>query len=237
MPAFRALPAASLVLVAVALWPWLSLAASTGAADGTSQFPRLRFLDRGGHPVPDVVVLATGAAAASTPAARMGVMDQRNKRFVPHVLTLDPGAKVVFPNSDDTRHHVYSFSPARTFELELFRANEAPPVAFPNTGIVTLGCNIHDSMKGYIFVTDVQVRAVTDSSGEARLSPAPDSWPQQLTIWHPQLGERMTLDTPPRIDSDDVWTIDLPLNWVRPQQGKGQTELEKRLKQFQGHGD
>ncbi len=221
-------------LSSVALW--LAIAVSGSGAEA-STFPALRFLDRAGKTVPDVVALAPGARAAPASGTERAIMDQRNKRFVPHVLAVDPGTVVSFPNSDDTRHHVYSFSPARTFELKLYRANEAPPVPFPETGLVKLGCNIHDSMKGYILVTEVSARAVADQRGKARLPLAPGVWPERLEIWHPQLERRQTLVTPAPGEVGPVWTIELPLTWHEPQPGKSETELEKRLKQFRAHGD
>ena len=80
-------------------------------------------------------------------------MDQRNRAFVPHVLIVPVGSSVTFPNGDSVSHQVYSFSPARKFQLPLYRGSPNPPVVFDRAGVVTLGCNIHDPMRGYIFVS------------------------------------------------------------------------------------
>ncbi len=77
-------------------------------------------------------------------------MDQQGHQFVPHLLVVQAGTEVTFPNSDNVSHHVYSFSPTKPFELPLYKGDVYPPVTFEKAGIVVVGCNIHDSMLGYI---------------------------------------------------------------------------------------
>jgi plastocyanin len=145
----------------------------------------LRLVDDDGKAVANAVLLIDGVPAQ---AAGNAVMDQRDMQFVPHVLAIAAGAQVNFPNGDDIRHHVYSFSAARRFELRLFKGDEAPPVQFDTPGIVVLGCNIHDQMLGYILVTDSPRFAVSDADGRVRLA---DLEPRTATLrwWHPSLGE------------------------------------------------
>jgi plastocyanin len=81
-------------------------------------------------------------------------MDQRNREFVPHILVVQVGTWVDFANCDTVSQQVYSFSPAKRFQLPLYRGAVHPPVLFDQPGVVTLGCNIHDSMLGYIYVAD-----------------------------------------------------------------------------------
>ncbi len=66
-------------------------------------------------------------------------------------------------------HHVYSFSEAKTFELALYKGNAHPPLVFDRPGVVVLGCNIHDSMLGYILVVDTPHFASTDAAGALSL--------------------------------------------------------------------
>lgn len=142
--------------------------------------------DELGQPLPDAVLLIDGDIAASEPTP---VMDQIDMRFAPRVLVVPPGMSVSFPNGDDVRHHVYSFSKAKRFELRLFKGSEAPPVTFDEPGIVVLGCNIHDQMVGYILVTESPAYAVSNADGRARITRAgPGTW--ALSWWHPQLGEQ-----------------------------------------------
>ena len=114
---------------------WLSLMAG-GAVAGELQ---VRLSGSDGSPVPFAVLSVPGAQAAQPVSQAGATVDQRERRFDPLVTTITPGTEVTFPNSDDTRHHVYSFSPGNAFELKLFRANDAPPVAFNTPGVVTLG--------------------------------------------------------------------------------------------------
>jgi hypothetical protein len=107
------------------------------------------------------------------------------------MLVVQVGTEVTFPNGDDVSHHVYSFSPAKTFELGLYKGNQYPPVEFDQPGIVVLGCNIHDSMLGYILVVDTPYFAVTNDQGIALLAvPAGD---YAVEAWTPRARPR---DTP-----------------------------------------
>jgi plastocyanin len=136
---------------------------------------------------PDRVVASLhseSAAQASQP--RQAVMDQRNRHFEPDLLVVTVGSSVSFPNSDNIRHHVYSFSPARRFELALYSGTPSIPIEFPHPGIVSLGCNIHDWMAAHIVVLDTPFHAVSQTSEPLRLeAPAGD---YLLRLWHPRLG-------------------------------------------------
>src|SRR6185369_4397725 len=112
------------------------------------------------------------------------VIDQIGKQFVPHVLVVPVGTAVSFPNRDQIRHHVYSFSPAKTFEIPLYAGQPERLIDFDRPGEVVLGCNIHDWMKAYVFVVDTPYFAVTDAAGLAAIAlPAGD---YRVEVWHPQ---------------------------------------------------
>lgn len=143
----------------------------------------LKVQSASGKPLSDVVLLVEGVPAETNTAA---VMDQIDRQFQPNVLVVAPQTQVDFPNSDDVRHHVYSFSPANRFELRLFEGTEAPPVPFDQAGVVVLGCNIHDQMIGYVLV-DARRAAVSDKQGIAQLDLSPGT--HSLAWWHPSLGE------------------------------------------------
>ena len=125
--------------------------------------------DAHGSPLTDAVVYAIPDTPAPPSAGRTAIMDQKDRTFVPHVLPVQVGTAVRFPNSDDIQHSVYSFSPAKTFQLPLYKGTPANPISFSDAGVVTLGCNIHDKMNGYIVVLDTPYFAKTESSGRVEL--------------------------------------------------------------------
>ncbi|GAB2592655.1 methylamine utilization protein [Nitrincola alkalisediminis] len=116
---------------------------------------------------------------------------QIDRAFAPHVQVVQTHTSVSFPNHDDVRHHVYSFSEAKRFELPLYQGAEAAPVVFDKAGIVTLACNIHDQMLGFVYVTDSPWFAVTNASGHAMLT-VPDASDYRLRVWHPSLGANVS---------------------------------------------
>lgn len=136
-----------------------------------------------GAPLEGAVLSLHGGAA---PVPGQAVMDQRNTAFEPGVLVIEAGTAVSFPNSDTVRHQVYSFSPAKPFELPLYSGTPPEPVVFPQPGVVVVGCNIHDWMIGWIVVLDTPHHARSDADGLARLQ-VPDG-DYQLQAWHPRLA-------------------------------------------------
>lgn len=154
---------------------------------------RISVTDQNGSPLADTVIeiidagamqgLAPGVELPGTDSQRPGViMDQVNKRFVPDLLVVAAGTDIDFPNSDDIRHHVYSFSPANPFELKLYSGIPEDPVNFPETGVVILGCNIHDSMVGYVYVAASEYVYRTDASGEVSIGAVPEG--TRIAVWH-----------------------------------------------------
>ncbi|KPW63493.1 hypothetical protein ALQ64_02915 [Pseudomonas cannabina] len=159
---------------------WIASATTASAATFTAQM-----LDSQGKPLADAVVTLKGPAGAA-PAVLQASMDQRDQEFSPYVLAVHTGTQVKFPNSDNIRHQVYSFSPAKRFELRLYEGTPSEPLLFDKPGVVVLGCNIHDWMVGYIYVTDEPWFGVTDSKGLLKLDQIPAGH-YAATLWHPQL--------------------------------------------------
>jgi hypothetical protein len=141
-----------------------------------------------GAPVPNAVVLLyPNGRPAPLPAnpGRYQIV-QRDLQFSPFVLVVPVGADVSFPNRDPVRHHVYSFSPVRRFELRLYAQEQSHSVRFDRPGIVPLGCNIHDSMIAFINVADTGLTARTDANGRALFLNMP-AGPVTARLWHPWL--------------------------------------------------
>ena len=151
--------------------------------------------DAQGHPVAEAVIFATNIAGVRAPA-RIGraIVDQQDKQFVPHVRPIIVGTEVTFPNKDDIRHHVYSFSAAKKFELPLYKGTQAPPVKFDKPGVVVLGCNIHDWMVGYVPVLETPYFETTGADGRARIADVP-AGTYEVQVWHPRMPES---STPPK---------------------------------------
>src|SRR5207248_613010 len=137
-------------------------------------------------PLLDAVVYAVPEGREMAPAARAAVMDQKNKTCIPHVLPRQVGTSVKFPNSDDIQHQVYSFSPAKTFTLPLYKGTPANPIVFTAPGVVTLGCNIHDTMNGYIVVVETPYFEKAEASGRIELRNLP-SGKYVVRVWHPDM--------------------------------------------------
>lgn len=139
------------------------------------------------------------------------VMDQVNKTFVPGLLPIVAGTQVKFPNRDNIRHHVYSFSRPKNFELPLYKGEEAPPVLFDKPGVVKIGCNIHDWMSAIILVVPNRHYAMTDADGKFTLAGLP---PGTYTIvaWHAQSRDKTDATTKQVVLSAASVDIDFKLS-------------------------
>lgn len=165
-----------------------ALASATGAMAG--EFA-VRVLDPDGAPVPDVVVFVReiGVAVNAADEPDDAIMDQRDASFVPHILVVQKGAAVEFPNSDIIAHHVYSFSRPNNFVLPLYKGILPEPIVFENDGVVTLGCNIHDDMLGYIIIVDTKVFGTTDEAGGALVNVDDSATGYEVRIWSPRIRD------------------------------------------------
>jgi plastocyanin len=165
-----------LILAAALCWP---LAAATLGV--TVQ-------DAHGGAIRDAVVYALPVGRSLPLAHKTAVMDQKNRMFIPHILTVQTGTSVRFPNSDDIRHHVYSFSPAKPFQLPLYKGTPSKPVLFDRAGVVALGCNIHDQMSAYIIVVDTPYFDQTPASGRVTLRDV-EAGRYTMHVWYPEMHQ------------------------------------------------
>ena len=159
----------------------LTLAASLHAAT-----IRVDVHDARGAAVADAVVYAVPEGRELPLAKKTAVMDQKNRTFIPHVLPVQTGTAVKFPNSDDIRHQVYSFSSAKMFQLPLYKGTPANPVVFDRAGVISLGCNIHDRMNAYIVVVDTPYFAATGKKGRADLASV-SAGKYAVRVWYPDM--------------------------------------------------
>lgn len=147
-------------------------------------------VDQDGHPVVNAVVSLVPESKSAIPAAATRLatektIDQRNETFLPLVTIVPKGGHIIFVNNDQTTHQIYSFSTVKQFEITLARGEKSPGVAFDNSGIAALGCNIHDHMIAYAFVAESPWTALTGADGGAAIADVP-AGNYQAQIWHPK---------------------------------------------------
>lgn len=212
------------VPLVASLLVWLALVSAGAAftADARSGVIDAVVTDDKGKPVEDAVVALTSKALApaTAPVPPPAIMDQYDKEFVPYVLPVYVGTSVSFPNRDNIRHHVYSFSAAKKFELPLYIGTPAAPVVFAKPGVVALGCNIHDWMLAYIYVVTTPYFAKTTADGKAHLEGlVPGAW--EARVWHPRMrGEPEKTATPLTLGAGEpaqvAFAVSLKTEWRIP---------------------
>jgi plastocyanin len=153
----------------------------------------------------DTLVIFDPLSAQPPPSHDAAIIDQIDKRFVPRVNVIRTGTSVAFPNSDNIRHQVYSFSPAKVFTLKLYAGAPSAPIIFDKPGLIVLGCNIHDRMVAFVGVVDTPYFAKTDTSGNAVVDLPAGRY--RLRVWHAGL----TAAVPPLEISVDKSALMIPL--------------------------
>jgi plastocyanin len=164
----------------------LSLAASPA---GAATFEAL-VQTPAGKPLPDAALMLEPVGAAA-PAARNrahaaahAIIEQRGTEFIPYVTVVQTGTSVEFPNNDTVRHHVYSFSQPKRFEIKLYAGKPGQPITFDKPGEVVIGCNIHDWMEAYVLVVETPWSGKTGADGLVRIANLP-AGRYRLQLWHP----------------------------------------------------
>jgi plastocyanin len=166
----------------------------------------LTIVDQDNASVSDAVIMLP-KKPVNTPN-NVAIMDQIDESFVPRVLVVQKGQYVSFPNSDDIRHHVYSFSEPKSFEIKLYKGTDIAPVLFDKPGLVVLGCNIHDDMIGYIIVADNTLTLKTDKNGQVRL---PAKQGDTVSIWSERSIDGINISEQIDITSETEQTLKLEL--------------------------
>jgi plastocyanin len=157
-----------------------ALAASAARVDVQVQ-------DADGRPLAGAVAYLDSPAARAAARPIVGTeVEQADKRFTQRVSVVTVGSEIHFPNRDKVRHHVFSFSPAKTFEIKLYTGTPANPVLFDRAGVVVLGCNIHDTMVAWVLVLETPWHGQSNALGQLRLPDVP-AGAYTLRVWHPDL--------------------------------------------------
>jgi plastocyanin len=159
---------------------------SAASAQGTIQ---IWLADNKGRAIQEAVVMLqsnSGVTIAPRVTRRDLTVQQIDREFVPRVAIAALGARVAFPNRDIVQHSVYSFSKAKSFEIPIYAGDSPQTITLDKAGVVTLGCNIHDWMVGYIVVVDAPIAELTDANGSVTIADLARGR-YLVRIWHPQL--------------------------------------------------
>ncbi len=199
----------------------LGLLAAAGA--GAAAQVEVQVRNATGEPLADAVVVIDPLSAPPPTRTGKAVIEQRDRDFVPYVSVVQKGTAVDFPNRDKIKHHVYSFSPAKTFELKLYSGQPAAPVTFDKTGPVALGCNIHDWMEAHVLVVDTPWFGRSDAAGKVVVRDLP-AGRYRLRLWHPrQKAEATGVDLPLAADARErrEFVLDVAPRVTRPKPAAG----------------
>jgi len=146
---------------------------------------QVKVVDNNSEPVEFAVIYIN--ESSKNQADNTLIIDQVDKEFIPYVTAVRRGSSINFPNNDDIRHQVYSFSKSKQFELPLYSGNEFRPVVFNESGAVALACNIHDWMKAYVYVVDTDKFVISDKDGQGVLADLSNGQ-YEVLVWHPTQG-------------------------------------------------
>lgn len=139
--------------------------------------------DGTGAPLEDAVVWLMPKGGSAPPFKRQAQIEQKDRQFIPLVTVVQVGTPVDFPNRDPIRHHVYSFSAPKPFEIKLYVGTPAAPVVFDKPGEVVLGCNIHDHMLAYVYVVESPWFGKSGREGRVRIANVP-AGEYEVRVWH-----------------------------------------------------
>ncbi len=191
------------------------IVAATVPADAADIAVSVR--DQDGNAAIDAVVSVWPADRRALPSStsQPHVIDQRDEAFVPFVTVMRRGDTLSFKNSDRTRHHVYSFSQLKPFEMVLNPGETSQALKLEQSGVAAIGCNIHDKMLAYAFVTDTPWTAQTDAKGQGTIANLPKG-KYRVEVWHPRMemggGPEQTI----AVDAHENVTFEVHLNPPRP---------------------
>ncbi|RAU23731.1 methylamine utilization protein [Paramagnetospirillum kuznetsovii] len=177
-----------------------------------------------GRPIPDAAVVVEGATVDPRMPRPLAAIEQIDRDFVPFLTIVRQGTEIEFPNRDPLKHHVYSFSAAKPFEIKLYAGKPAAPVLFDKTGDIAIGCNIHDWMEAYVLVVESPYFAKTGPDGCAKIADLP-AGRHRLRLWHP-LQRQAVAERPLVLDGADSIRIDATME-VSPRTARRKPPADK----------
>jgi len=183
----------------------------------------VQVVDDAGNPIVGAGIYLSSTENNSTASPDTPQIDvlQLDKRFTPAVTIVPLGSQVTFINTDDITHHIYTVSGQNQFSLMLRRGKQSEPISFDATGILALGCNIHDWMGGYLLVAKADYWGNTDNSGNWSVNTENGQF--ELVVWHPEMTEAWSRQI--NLPLEDTQKIVLPY-------GFNASEGQKALSDF-----
>lgn len=197
----------------------LSISSATATGDSTTAALSVAITSVTGQSLEHAVVSLHARDVPPADLQTIAIMDQGNLQFTPTVVGIQAGTLVSFPNRDDVRHHVYSFSHPNAFELKLYHGEAGQFHRFEYSGVVVLGCNIHDGMVGYLRVVDTPYFAVSDAQGTLHIDNVP-AGDYQMQTWHPDLGMRFEQEMISLVAGDNNTRLSLDMGYRAPAAAK-----------------
>jgi plastocyanin len=171
---------------------------------------RYEIVTRGGvlSTQPPLAVVYLDGSFPNAPAPATKEVAQKGLTFIPALLPVRVGTRVEFPNLDDTYHNIFSYSPAKRFDLGRYRPEERPipSVVFDTSGLVTLRCDIHEHMRGLILVLNTPYFVMTNTEGRFRLAGLP-SGRYTLKAW---IDSKTTREKPVELKNGETLHVDFP---------------------------
>ncbi|OYW39651.1 MAG: hypothetical protein B7Z35_03465 [Hydrogenophilales bacterium 12-61-10] len=193
----------------------LFLLALAGIPSAHAASLTLQVRDARGAAVEDAVVYLMSNQTHRMPVKNATLrIDQVDKAFVPLVSVAQTGTRVSFPNKDNIRHHVYSFSSAKKFEIKLYADTPSQPVLFDKPGVVVMGCNIHDNMVAHLLLVDTPFYAKSDRQGNARIDDLPPG-DYSLIAWYYMRPDKDAAVIPISLKTDTSRTITITTRDLR----------------------
>lgn len=161
-----------------------------------------------------------------TTQAPVHVIEQKGRQFSPYISVAQLGSNIQFPNRDNTAHHVYSFSEPLSFELPLYKQRTPAPLSLEKTGLIALGCNIHDWMIAYLVVVDSPYFGQIEQSDVSFNELPIDEY--TLMLWHPDINNGKALEQKFEYQGQQHHTIELPHKVVsKPQPNAPSKRLDE----------
>jgi len=171
---------------------------------------RYEIVTRGGalSTEPPLAMVYLDGSFPKRPSLPIKQVAQKNFAFVPALLPVQAGTRIEFPNLDDTYHSIFSYSPAKRFDLGRYRPDERPipSEVFDAPGLVTLRCDIHEHMRGLILVLNTPYFVVTNPDGGFRLSGVPPG----RYIVRAWIDSKTTREHPVELKTGDTAHVDFP---------------------------